>query len=236
LVIFQFAHSEILAQYIKNSGELWVKGNVKRLTEKQYTAKLEMDEVELGELTDKTMYQFYEDGKVKSISYSGSYDNGDFRYNYTKDGRLVSRSKKTDYDTTLDTIQYSPENRVTKISRKIKRREGSIEDGFVYNYTYNANGDITQIVESNDANEYSTHPCFHCKELYTPHIESFTRFLSNSNELNDKIWSQSYNRVTAEYQYDQKGNWIKCTYFYIDNNKVKTPSVVLTREIVYFNE
>jgi len=229
----------LIGQHVRFASDLMVRGKVKRMTEKRFTAKTEMDEVEMDELEHKAIYQFYEGGNIKSISYS--YYSDDIRYLYRQDGRLLSKTKKNNSEYSVDSVLYRQDGMVVKLMHTKKTLYNGQISKMHYDYNYNQNGDIVSIIEVKENSYYDNHetPCVICREVYKDHIGSIMGFYRINEELIEKNWRYSSGeKATAEYQYDAQGNWTKCTYFANEDssnlNKMK-PTMIITREFSYYS-
>jgi len=218
------------AQNIRFTSDIMLKGKVKKMTEKRFKAKTEMDEVEMDELKHKTIFQFYESGNIKSISYS-EYSN-DIWYFYNKEGKLTSKYYKNDYSNHKDTIIYRTDGKVEKLIHTKKESDRLIKVQF--DYVYNQKGDVISIQKGQGDSYSDISPCLHCREVTKNHLDLNKKFYYQEVELVESNWS-GYNtkKVVAEYQYDDQGNWTKCTYFKENNNKLE-PTIIITREFSYY--
>jgi hypothetical protein len=240
LVLLILQEPVLIGQHVRFASDLMVRGKVKRMTEKRFTAKTEMDEVEMDELEHKAIYQFYEGGNIKSISYSEN-SNGDVRYLYRQDGRLLSKTHKNDNEYRVDSVVYNETGMVLTLMNTKKTLYNGQVSKTHYDYNRNQNGDIVSITRAKGDSyyNYDERPCFNCREVYKDHIGSIMGFYRINEELIEKNWSYSSGlKATAEYQYDAQGNWTKCTYFANEDssnlNEMK-PTMIITREFSYYS-
>lgn len=225
-------------------------GKVKKCVIKTHSVKASFEEIETDELLYKEAFEYYLSGKTKSKTIFG---NQPVRFNYAENGQLVSvyyRFSDTFKPLGIDSIIYDLEGKVKQKCVFELRSNKWVKD-YIYDYKYDARGNLTQIVNiyiSNglDISLDKVYPDLFNQENLGFVFEEKANFIRSRMEENSEIWNDNYGErlngqknplesnqyfreATLIREYDQVGNWTKTTIY-----AGKKPFRVYLREITYY--
>lgn len=254
-IFFNLLHCYIFSQTVPLFTQLGLKGNVKKVIEKEYYCEKNLQDIEATILVSKYSIQFYENNKVKNETFL--HQGKAIQKNYSINGILESLY-----------YEFSEDGKPELIDSFFYLQNGFIDKKIVFHFDNNGRYSPKKVYVPIQVYQYKYDEFFNIisikhgyydkkdfgfngiNPLLDPKI-----FNSNIEGLNESIWdeipanetvsknietydkttntsfrySESFEEANFQYSYDNKNNWIKRISF-----SGSKPIRIQTRDILYY--
>ena len=170
-----------------------------------------------GKRINSIGHETIKDNLGRVTQYNTSYGTS-YHYTYDSRGNLIEEKS----DTHVNTYEYDANNRISKLTY-VNLRDNATRST---NYSYQKSGAIVKVTE--------------LETSFSGELYETERLFKNGLEIERK--TKGYPTTLYEYEFDDKGNWIKQTMIDATTNKIKIstydnqPVKPTIRDIIYYDE